>query len=205
MGDARLSGLCMCMLSVHKKKVEEDTEFIDKMMIKCGQQPRRLKFLFKRWLGLNKKLFFIFFCVFSFITEGCRCTRLHPPVGAHDCGSVNIISTIEILTLLERVGVPFPATATSTTSMSLENIFPFFPPIVLLKTCLNFPVVDASALNKQSPNFAHSCDLRSLFWSSQDVSNIRNREQIVSAWRTAESGIERPRLLASACHALDNP
>lgn len=46
MGDARLSGLCM--LSVHRKRVEEDTDFIDKVMNKFGQQPRRLQFLFKQ-------------------------------------------------------------------------------------------------------------------------------------------------------------
>ena len=44
--DARLSGLGM--LSVHMKRVEEDTEFIDKMMNKFGQQSRHLKFLFKQ-------------------------------------------------------------------------------------------------------------------------------------------------------------
>ena len=44
--DAGLSGLGM--LSVHRKRVEEDTKFIDKMMNKFGQQSRHLKFLFKQ-------------------------------------------------------------------------------------------------------------------------------------------------------------
>jgi len=42
--DERLSRLCM--LSVHKKRMRGDTKFIDNVMNKFGQQPKRLKFLF---------------------------------------------------------------------------------------------------------------------------------------------------------------
>ncbi|XP_011351324.2 zinc finger MYM-type protein 1-like [Ooceraea biroi] len=45
MGDERLSGLCI--LSVHRKRVQEDTEFIDNVTNEFGKQPRRLKFLFQ--------------------------------------------------------------------------------------------------------------------------------------------------------------
>ncbi|GBP06887.1 hypothetical protein EVAR_92780_1 [Eumeta japonica] len=51
MGDARLSGLCM--LSVHRKRVEEDTEFVDKVINQFGRQPRGLQFLFKQGVQLH--------------------------------------------------------------------------------------------------------------------------------------------------------
>lgn len=45
MGDERLSGLCM--LSVHRKKVQENTKFINNVTNEFEKQPRRLKFSFK--------------------------------------------------------------------------------------------------------------------------------------------------------------
>lgn len=45
MGDGRLSGLCM--LSVHRKRLQENAEFIDLIINRFGQQPRRLYFLFQ--------------------------------------------------------------------------------------------------------------------------------------------------------------
>lgn len=57
-GDARLQNTTsvarlsrLCMLSVNRKRVEEVTEVIDKVMNKFGQQARRLQLLFKSQLN----------------------------------------------------------------------------------------------------------------------------------------------------------
>ncbi|XP_025412890.1 uncharacterized protein LOC112685271 [Sipha flava] len=46
MGDNRLSGLCM--MSVHRKRLGEDTKFIENSIEEFGKKPRRLQLLFKK-------------------------------------------------------------------------------------------------------------------------------------------------------------
>ncbi|XP_025190415.1 zinc finger MYM-type protein 1-like [Melanaphis sacchari] len=46
MNDDRLSGLCM--MSVHRKRLGEDTKFIENAIEEFGKKPRRLQLLFKK-------------------------------------------------------------------------------------------------------------------------------------------------------------
>lgn len=45
-GDDRL--FRMCMMSVHRKRLEEDTKLIENSIDELGKRPRRLNVLFKK-------------------------------------------------------------------------------------------------------------------------------------------------------------